>query len=137
MTVMTVTAVAETVTWTPQTVRFSYFNSRAFYSCDYAEAQTEHFLTLLGARNPDVRCSGGLPETSAVNITAQFAAPSVSTDGVEASWHSVTLKSRESCELNETIVRHVMKRFPTREVTSQSSCWNAEGSFTYEFETLR
>lgn len=130
-------AAAETVTWTPQTAKVSYTNMRAFYSCDYAESQTEHYLELLGARDIKVRCTGGLPDFQSVNLTAEFLAPVISTDGVEAEWQAVTLKARESCDFNETIAKRVMKYFPTRANEAQSSCWASEGSFSSTLEVLK
>ncbi|MES2856997.1 MAG: hypothetical protein V4692_14105 [Bdellovibrionota bacterium] len=130
-------AQAETVTWSPKTAKFSYSNTRAYYGCEYAQAQVKHYMNLIGARDVEVDCSGGLPDFNSLNLEVNFLAAVVTSDGVDAEWTPVVLKSRESCEFNETIVRNLLKHFATRDNDTQSSCWNSEGSFTYEFETLK
>jgi hypothetical protein len=138
LTLLAFSALAETtVSWTPRTEKIVYSSLRAYYSCDYAEQRAKHYAEILGAKDVEVRCTGGLPEFTSINIDVTFLAPTVTFDGDVATWQPVSIKTRESCDFNEMIAKRIMKAFPTREMTTQSSCWNAEGSFSYDFEVLR
>jgi hypothetical protein len=113
---------------------------QSYYSCDYAEAQTEKVLALFGAQNAEVTCSGGIQygQMWPVSVTASWDAPALS--GREVA-EVVKLKGdtwNPSCGLNVAIVKNLVSHFANVTVVKKSdSCAFANSNYSYEFSIVR
>jgi hypothetical protein len=111
---------------------------RVYYACDYAEAQTEKFLTVFGATNVDVRCFGGIEfgRMEPVSISATFDQPML--DGVI---EQVTVKGdrwNPACGLNVAIIKNLLPKFGNVTVVSKNdSCSTMRSNYSYDFSIVR
>lgn len=128
--------------WTTKTATIFYASTKAYYSCDYAEAQTLKALQTLGARSIKVRCSGGLPDFESVHIKAQFTSASYADKALNqpietASWSLTSLAGKESCEFNEQVAKSLLPYFTVSKMANNSSCWGAQGRYNIEVDVLK
>jgi hypothetical protein len=127
-----------------ETVSFTHFGNnggnQSYYACDYAQSQTENFLAVLGAKNIDVSCSGGIQPWGSmqpVSISASFDLPTVVTNAVE----SVEVEgdySSPACGLNVQIVNTIVKKFSNVKVMKKSdACAFASSNYYYLLNITR
>lgn len=127
-----------------QKVSFSYSGieswGRSYYSCDYAEAQAEKHLEVLGATNVDVRCTGGIEfgQMWPINLTATFDLPVLS--GREIA-EVVTIKGRRpnpACGLNTKMIKAFLPKFSNVTVVSKrDACFSPDSVYSYELSIVR
>ncbi|MES2769172.1 MAG: hypothetical protein V4596_08505 [Bdellovibrionota bacterium] len=110
-----------------KSVSFDYNNTKAYYSCSYAEAQMAKVLTAIGATEVSTDCSGGIDNDQLwpVSVDANF---SHDLQGGKA----VVLKGNESCDFNVKLIKAVLSTVDHEVVKAQDNCWDADGSFKYE-----
>jgi hypothetical protein len=127
-----------------ETVSFTHFGNgggrQSYYACDYAQSQTETFLSVLGATNIDVSCTGGIQSWGSaqpVSIRATFDLPAVVTNTVE----SVEVEGdtwSPSCGLNVQIVNSIVKKFSNVQVVKKSdACAFASSNYYYLLNITR
>ena len=132
-TVLSTSAFAASINFT-----YSGFENgrNSYYSCDYAESQTEFHLETLGATNIDVTCFGGITPFSIqpVSIRAKFDLPEVtgeSSDVVEIegdTWNP-------ACGLNTTIINNILKKMKNVKVLKKrDSCAFATTNYYYKLD---
>lgn len=125
-----------------ESVSFSYSGietwGRSYYSCDYVQAQTEHYLDVFGATNVRVNCFGGfeMGRISPVSVDATFELP-ILNGAVER----VKIKGDQwvpSCGINVAIINNLLPVFTNVTVLSKKdSCSNERSNYSYEFEIAR
>jgi hypothetical protein len=127
-----------------ETVSFTHFGNgggnQSYYACDYAQSQTENFLSVLGATNIDVSCSGGIQSWGSaqpVSIRARFDLPAVVTNTVE----SVEVEGdtwSPACGLNVQIVNSIVKKFSNVQVVKKSdACAFVSSNYYYLLNITR
>jgi hypothetical protein len=127
-----------------ETVSFTHFGNgggrQSYYACDYAQSQTEAFLTVVGAKNIDVSCSGGIQSWGSaqpVSIRASFDLPAVTTQVVEA----VEVEGDSfspACGLNVQIINTIVKKLPNVQVVKKSdSCAFVSSNYYYLLNITR
>lgn len=113
---------------------------QSYYSCDYAEAQTEKHLATLGATQVDVRCTGGIEfgRMWPVSVTATFDLPVLSGRN-EA--EAVTIKGERrnpACGLNVAIIKAILPKFSNVTVLAKNdSCAFASSTYSYDLSIVR
>jgi hypothetical protein len=125
-------------------VSFSYHgyegSNRSFYSCSYAEAQTEKFLELFGATQVYVSCFGGIQygNVGPVHLTATFETPVlVGTEMTKVSKVKGDM-SNPACGLNTTIVSTLLPYFSNVKVLNKDdSCAFARTNYSYTFQITK
>ncbi|MES3037320.1 MAG: hypothetical protein V4736_05375 [Bdellovibrionota bacterium] len=130
-------AQAQSIAWVEKDIHVSYSSFHSYYSCDYAEQQTEKILNVMGAQGMKVTCSGGLPYNEFVSVRARFQSAIATIGTTEDNWSGVKFKVNEACDFNESIARQLAKHFTTRNVKVSSSCWDSQGSFKLTAEVLK
>ncbi len=126
-------------------VSFSYAGNegwgQTFYSCDYAESQTEAYLELFGATEIDVNCFGGISAgtiISPVSVTAKFELPVL--NGTEVA-QVVDVKGdtwNPACGINVYIVKRLLPKFSNVKVLSKSdACAFQSSNYSYKFSITK
>ncbi len=118
-----------------KTIDVYFFSTRTYYSCDFAESQTEKILEKIGAQDIKVRCSGGLPYYSYVDVRADFTV--ATNDDDDATYNLVEIKTDDSCDLNERILDEAFATFSTLNLNSSGVCWDSQGRLKYTAEVLK
>lgn len=123
--------------WTPKELLFQYVGFTTKYTCDGFHQKMKSLLSMLGARQLQVRSAGcvggGGPETvTGVHIKMNVLQPLAggATDAaVPALWQPVDLLARRDpvdaaadCELIEQIKLKILPLFATRNVQYSSAC---------------
>ena len=125
-------------------VSFTHFENQgwgyAYYSCDYAESQTEKHLEVLGATNVSVRCNGGIEHGRMwpVSVTATFDAPVLSGREIAEVVKVKGDRRNPSCGLNVAIWKAILPKFSNVTVLSKKdSCSFADTNYSYELSIVR
>jgi len=123
--------------WTPKELVFQYVGFTTKYTCEGFQQKMKGVLTMLGARDVQVRIAGCLgapaPETvTGVHVkmnVLQPVADAAKHEAVPALWQPVDLLARRDpvdaaadCELIEQIKQKVLPLFTTRNVQYSSAC---------------
>ena len=123
--------------WTPKELVFQYVGFTTKYTCDGLLQKMKGVLTMLGARQVQVRNAGCLgtaaPETvTGVYIKVDVLQPVAGTakdKAVPALWQPVDLLARRDpvnaaadCELIEQVKQKILPLFATRNVQYSSAC---------------
>ena len=130
-----------------QEMKFHFSSNRSYYSCSYAEKQTEKYLTMLGAKDIEIRCTGGIQSGSPswawapVSVRASFqalvAVDSSEKDSVPVEENSLTFKGRGSCDFNSKLIKTALGHFEATVEHGFSNCFNSNGSYNYDVITLK
>ena len=115
--------------------------SRVYYNCDSVEHKVEKLLTKMGAKVHSVKCTGGL------DVFGRFHTPArvrVSYDtissklagNVATAISSVSIKERDNCHLNNTVVKAVKKNFEISKV-EMKRCFNANSRTRISMDVLK
>jgi len=125
------------VQYETQKMDFHFYSHRSFYSCHYAEKQTDLVLTALGAQNIKIQCRGGLPHFEHVDVKAEFdSAQPASSSEQKGEYVFVELRFDESCQFNKELVKEILPHFEVDVQKHWGSCWYSKGRFAYELEVL-
>jgi len=130
-------ASVQAAVWAPKELEFQYAGFTTKYTCDAFQQKMKEVLTMLGARQLQVRSGGclgtGAPETvTGVHIKMNVLQPATGAakDGaVPALWRPVDLlagrdpvDAATDCELIEQIQLKILPLFATRNVQYSSAC---------------
>lgn len=114
---------------------------QTFYSCDYAEAQTESYLELFGATEIEVYCFGGISAgtmISPVSINAKFELPVLNGSEVALITEVKGDNWNPACGINTYIVKKLLPKFSNVAVLSKSdSCAFQSSNYSYKFSITK
>lgn len=130
-----------------QEMKFQFLSNNSYYSCSYAEKQTEKYLIMLGAKDIEIRCTGGIQSGSPswawapISVRASFQAlvtvDNSEKDAVPVEENSVTFKGRGSCDFNSKLIKNALSHFEAIIEGGFSNCFNSNGSYSYDVITLK
>lgn len=118
---------------------------RVYYNCDSVESQLESLLEQMGARNIDVRCTGGfdrnLPEIAwEADVDLRFDALKLVGSGtpgaIRAAFQDIRIHEWDSCYLLRQTFDEVKSDFVLKNVSGPNRCFSANDSFRLELSTL-
>ena len=125
--------------WETVTQKFSFSSFNSYYHCDYVERQAEEALEALGAQDINVRCRGGLPNFDINWITAEYSVLQTA-DADKATTvgqvRSRNLRFRESCDLNDRMMKKFLSEFEVYEQRRTGSCHDSRGRIKYDVQLL-
>ena len=114
---------------------------QTFYSCDYAESQTEAYLELFGATEINVTCFGGISAgtmISPVSVTAKFELPVLNGTEVAAISEVKGDTWNPACGINVFIIKRLLPKFSNVKVISKSdSCAFQSSNYSYKFSITK
>jgi hypothetical protein len=130
-------ASVQAAVWTPKQLEFQYVGFTTKYTCDGLLKKMKDVLTMLGARQLQVRSAGCIGTPAPETVTGVYikmnvlqpAAGVAKAEPVPALWQSVDLLARRDpvdaaadCELIEQIKLKILPLFTTRNVEYSSAC---------------
>jgi hypothetical protein len=123
-------ALAQTADMVEKNSSFFYTSSRSYYACSYAESRAKNFIKEMGGEVVKIRCTGGLPDFSYVDVDMTYRA------AVTGVWKSVSLRGNESCEFNTKLIESLIPNFKTQNMVAREFCNDSSGRYQYTFEAL-
>jgi hypothetical protein len=123
--------------WTPKQLEFQYVGFTTKYTCDGLLLKIKSVLTMLGARQLQVRSAGCVGSSAPETVTGVYikmnvlqpVAGATKDAAVPALWQPVDLLARRDpvdaaadCELIEQIEVKILPLFSTRNVQYSSAC---------------
>lgn len=111
-------------------------NGRVYYNCESVRGEAKKVLTMMGASDIRVSCSGGIdpignfPPTPNV-VRASFLAPS------QGEFETIQFQGRDNCHLVTELFNGVRDAFIHHNVQGLKACRSAGASYNFSVEVLK
>ncbi len=100
---------------------WTMYGSTVYYNCDSVETKTKDLLKTLGAKNINVRCTGGIDVFGRFHLPARvstsFDALHSGAGEIQAEYKEVTFKDFDECHLFNTVYKKVSSFFDLKDDT--------------------
>lgn len=122
------------------------FGGKIYFRCDSIEATAKEMLQAMGARNVQIKCYGGITDTTPsfawdssldVKYDSVTAASSSDTQTVQADYSSVVLKDYQNCFMANQLFKRFQKTFSIKNLSGFRSCSEPDTNYKYSFDVLK
>ena len=94
---------------------WTLYGSTVYYNCDSVEYKAKDLLQTLGAKNVDVKCTGGIDVIGRIHLPARVSATFETLQNgsgrINATYKEVVFKDFDECHLYNTIYKKVRSNF--------------------------
>lgn len=138
----TVNTVDKTVSTDFRVASHTTFGNRVYYVCDVVESAAKTLLETLGAKDVEVRCSGGLDPYSGyardAHVKATYTVKAMSEDGEsEGTYQEFEFKKFGSCHLYAEVLEGVKGDFDFERLDRVRTCFRSDDNIRITGSVLK
>ena len=122
------------------------FGGKIYYRCDTVENTAKEMLQVMGARNVQVKCYGGITDTtpsfawdSSLDVKYDSVKEASASDSqtVQADYSSAVVKDYQNCFLANQLFKKFQKTFSIKNLSGLRSCSSPDSNYKYSFDVLK